>query len=287
MSPRWLPIRSGAPSATFGACCAAQHAVGSWNARGLLAVDSGLRRRKLSYLGRLVKATSILGLQEAHGTFADMVSSLKEFASERVVVWTSPGYSEAFTIGEDKVLLDGKRFDSPEALGYASDMDYFFEGDHHPTNSSSQESESDTSLADSSAGSSCSACKPVSACASASSTSRFAGCITFIDPRIFPSTSSFKHVVLVPGRCIETTITHADCTSVYINTHLFDWSPIQIDFVSKQIKDHLNKARDNPTSYHVTLLGDWNWRCSDKPVLDTVTGQAIFGSQNCQHLLVF
>ena len=28
--------------------------------------------------------------------------------------------------------------------------------------------------------------------------------------------------------------------------------------------------------YHVTLLGDWNWRYCDKPILDTVTGQAIY-----------
>ena len=251
MSPRWLPIRSGAPSATFGACCAVQHAVGSWNARGLLTTDFGLRRRKLAYLGRLVQATSVIGVQETHGTYADMEASLKEFANDRVIVWTLPGCSEAITIGEVGVVLDGKQFTQPEASGSASGLEGFFDGEHSATDSS-QDSESDTSLADSSTATSCSAHVPATACASSS---RYAGCISIIDPKIFPKSSIFRHVVLVPGRCLETTITHANSTSVYINTNFFDWSPIQIDFVSKQIKFHLDNALG--IIPHCTMLLFW------------------------------
>ena len=105
MSPHWLPIPSGAPSAAFGACCADQHSVGSWNARGLLTTDFGLRRQKLSFLGGLVQATSVIGVQEAHGTYNDMVTSLREFAYNRIIVWTSPGYSEAFTMEKKRLCL--------------------------------------------------------------------------------------------------------------------------------------------------------------------------------------
>ena len=123
---RWLHPLSGAPNPSFGACCAAQHAVGSWNARGLLAVERSLRNRKLAHLAKLIDATTVLGVQETHGTYVDMISSLRTFASRRNVVWSLPGYCKAFTLGEEHVSLDGKQFDSSDARGSASDANSFF-----------------------------------------------------------------------------------------------------------------------------------------------------------------
>ena len=106
-----LHLPSGAPKPSFGACCAAQHAVGSWNARGLLAVEGSLRNRKLAHLSKIIEATTFLGIQESHCTFADMVAALRTYSFRRRVVWSLPGHCQAFTLDDDQIFLDGESFD--------------------------------------------------------------------------------------------------------------------------------------------------------------------------------
>ena len=234
-------------------------------------------------LSKLALGTSFLGVQEAHGTYADMQTAFAELKHARVIAWTLPEQASAHTIGEHCILHGGADFIPSEALGSASDVENGLNSTHRFPDSSGTDSSSDGSCSIESGSDTPSAsaglsdvhpsCPSSSSCASPS---RFAGCVNIIDLSIFPKNAIVDHTALVPGRCLETSIVHANSSSIFVNSHFFNWSPNDVDFVSKRLKQHLEKARENPSEYHVTLLGDWNWRYGDKPVLDTKTGQAIY-----------
>ena len=103
-----------------------------------------------------------------------------------------------------------------------------------------------------------------------------AGCMSILDKHAFPNRTCFKHEVLVEGRYLETTAQYAGATSIFINSHFYDWTPSQIHFVTEHLRHHFDCAEKDPTHDHISWVGDWSWRYADKPLLEVATGKTIF-----------
>ena len=106
------PMWSGLPNPLSGFLSFSGNAVsiGTWNTRGLLCSNRKHRHQKLGALKTILGHTSILCLQETHGSCADIDLFMSDLKS-RFLIFHSPFLDPTFLGGVDPMLDSENRFD--------------------------------------------------------------------------------------------------------------------------------------------------------------------------------
>ena len=105
---------------------------------------------------------------------------------------------------------------------------------------------------------------------------RGGGCLSTIRRSSFGASAVCEHVAVIPGRCLQTKITDNDKTTIFINLHLHNLTPEQIEIIKQLLDNHFERAERQPLRYVVVVVGDFNFRYEDKSVLQVGKQQCIF-----------
>ena len=105
---------------------------------------------------------------------------------------------------------------------------------------------------------------------------RGGGCLSAVKKSSFSAAAVCEHVAVIPGRCLQTTISDNDRTTVFINLHIHNLSNEQFKTIQHTLDNHYERAASQPLRYFVVVVGDFNFRYEGKAVLHVGEQRSIF-----------
>ena len=235
--------------------------IGTWNGRGIFvrAPSSIERSKKVGHLSGLMGACALLAVQEVHAKHADILSFSSKFKSTHWMHYSVCSSSDIYCCDAAEHILNNN-------LVFDFDADSLGSADCSENSSASS---SEDSLCDSfSSNSSSKSILSKSSGASKGICRSKGGVLTTIQRSAFSKQATCSSVVYVPGRCIETIIVDKNCTTYVINIHFFGWTHAQTALVSDRLLVLYALAACDPLTHRVFVLGDFNIRFEEKPILD-------------------
>ena len=94
--------------------------------------------------------------------------------------------------------------------------------------------------------------------------------------KAFSKSAKCQHKVVVPGRALESRVEDNGNVFILFNVHLYGLSLPQAHSIADCLRNHARLASPDPTGYVVSVLGDFNFRYDDKPILQIPDFKAIF-----------
>lgn len=209
----------------------------------------------------------MVGVQESHGNFAELKHLGDSMRSSHFLAWSPLEHKEIYNNQDlehnvclsrvasesgDESESEGESIVSQSSCGGVS-LESDFCKDSDPPKENQQQRD-----------------------VKASSRPRGGGCLSTIRRSSFGPAAVCVHVAVIPGRCLQTTITDKDKTTIFINLHLHNLTSEQIKIITQLLDNHFERAERQPLRYFVVVVGDFNFRYEDKSVLQVKEQQCIF-----------
>ena len=97
--------------------------------------------------------------------------------------------------------------------------------------------------------------------------------LNIIKREAFSQFATCEHWAIVTGRCLISLISDGNKTTTFVNMHFYNFSQHETSIVQNFINTQNDIARQDPINHHVIVVGDMNFRYSDKPLLNAETSK--------------
>ena len=223
-----------------------------------------------------------MGIQELHGDICSQYELAKQLSNSHFVGWSN---LHEETVHDSESSAHHFHHVQADACSSSSSSDESSKSSLSPTSCSSGKSSPSSVFSCSSGGAASNLDCNYDSVLPGKCHNRGGGKLNLLRKTAFSKNAKCLHKVLVPGRALESKIEDNGNIFILVNIHLYGLSLPKAQGIADCLRSHALQASLEPTKYFVSVLGDFNFRYDDKPILQIPDFKAFSRNLNCPKFL--